>query len=55
MVAVISLVRNGFGTYKEVMEMIKTEGADKLFEMLNILSILQQEEELDNANRSRRP
>jgi len=29
-------------------------GIDKLMEIQNILSILQQEEELDNANRSNR-
>ena len=33
--------------------MIKTEGEAKLFEIQNILSILQQEEELDNAKRVR--
>ena len=31
--------------------MIKTEGEEKLFEIQKILSILQQEEELDNAKR----
>ena len=32
------------------MELIKTEGKEKMFELLNILSILQQEEELDSRN-----
>jgi hypothetical protein len=43
------LVRNGFGTWKEVFELKKELGMEKLLEIQNILSIIQQEEELDNA------
>jgi len=45
----ISLVRNGFGTWKEVFELKEQLGMDKLLEIQNILSIIQQEEELDNG------
>jgi len=44
-------VRNGFGTWKEVFELKKELGMEKLLEIQNILSILQQEEELDNDRR----
>lgn len=50
----ISLVRNGFGTWKEVFELKEQLGMEKLMEIQNILSIIQQEEELDNGNRNRR-
>jgi hypothetical protein len=43
------LVRNGFGTWKEVFELKEKLGMEKLLEIQNILSIIQQEEELDNA------
>jgi len=55
LIPLISLVRGGFGSWTEVIELKKTMGIDKLMEIQNILSILQQEEELDNANRSNRP
>ena len=51
----ITLVNSGFGNWKEVIELKKELGMEKLQEITNILSILQQEEELDNANRDRRP
>jgi len=44
-------VRIGFGTWKEVFELKKELGMEKLLEIQNILSILQQEEELDNDRR----
>ena len=44
-------MRNGFGTWKEVFELKKELGMEKLLEIQNILSILQQEEELDNDRR----
>ena len=47
-------MRSGFGTWKEVYELKDTIGMEKLLELQNILSILQQEEELDNANQSGR-
>jgi hypothetical protein len=50
----ISLVRGGFGSWKEVYELKEKLGVEKLLEIQNILSILQQEEELDNANYRRR-
>jgi len=46
----ISLVRGGFGSWTEVYDLKEKLGIDKLLEIQNILSILQQEEELDNAN-----
>ena len=49
LVPLISLVRNGFGTWKEVFELKEKLGMEKLLEIQNILSIIQQEEELDNA------
>jgi hypothetical protein len=42
-------VRNGFGTWKEVFELKEKLGMEKLLEIQNILSIIQQEEELDNG------
>ena len=42
-------MRNGFGTWKEVFELKEKLGMEKLLEIQNILSIIQQEEELDNA------
>ena len=47
----ISLVRGGFGSWTEIYDLKEKLGMDKLIEIQNILSILQQEEELDNANR----
>lgn len=48
-------MRSGFGTWKEVFELKEKIGMEKLLEIQHILSIFQQEEELDNANRSQRP
>lgn len=48
----INLVRSGFGSWTEVIELKEKLGMEKLLEIQNILAILQQEEELDNANRS---
>ena len=42
-------MRNGFGTWKEVFELKEKLGMEKLLEIQDILSIIQQEEELDNA------
>lgn len=42
-------MRNGFGTWKEVFELKEKLGMEKLLEIQNILSIIQQEEELDNG------
>jgi len=47
----ISLVRGGFGSWTEVYDLKEKLGMEKLLEIQNILSILQQEEELDNAHR----
>jgi len=44
-------VRNGFGSWTEVFELKEKLGMEKLLEIQNILSILQQEEELDNDRR----
>lgn len=49
----INLVRNGFGTWKEVFELKEQLGMDKLIEIQDILSIIQQEEELDNGRHRR--
>jgi len=54
LIPLISLVRNGFGSWTEVIALKKEMGIEKLMEIQNILSILQQEEELDNANRGNR-
>ena len=51
LIPLITLVRNGFGTWKEVFELKEQLGMDKLMEIQNILSIIQQEEELDNGRR----
>ena len=40
-------MRNGFGSWTEVFELKEKLGMSKLIEIQNILSILQQEEELD--------
>ena len=50
----INLVRSGFGTWIEVIELKEKLGMEKLLEIQNILAILQQEEELDNGNRDNR-
>jgi hypothetical protein len=50
---VINLVRSGFGTYKEIMAM-KDDQIQELLELSDILTIIQQEEELDNANSHKR-
>jgi len=47
----IYLVRGGFGSWTEIYDLKEKLGMDKLLEIQNILSILQQEEELDNGNR----
>ena len=44
-------MRNGFGSWTEVFELKEKLGMEKLIEIQNILSILQQEEELDNGRR----
>ena len=44
-------MRNGFGSWTEVFELKEKLGMEKLIEIQNILSILQQEEELDNDRR----
>ena len=44
-------MRNGFGSWTEVYELKEKLGMEKLLEIQNILSILQQEEELDNGRR----
>ena len=51
LIPIISLVRGGFGTYTEIYALKEKLGMEKLLEIQNILSILQQEEELDNGNR----
>ena len=38
---------NGIGTYKDILEIEKSEGLDFLLEINKILAITQQEEELD--------
>jgi len=47
----ITLVRNGFGSWTEVFALKEKLGMEKLMEIQNILSILQQEEELDSRRR----
>jgi hypothetical protein len=42
------LVRSGFGTWKEILEMEKEQGLEALVEIQTILSIINQEEELDS-------
>ena len=49
----INLVRDGFGSYKEIMSM-RDEQIEELTAISEILAILQQEEELDNAHNRRR-
>jgi hypothetical protein len=41
------MVRSGFGNYKEVMDLKEKYGIDYLMELQYILSILNQEDELD--------
>ena len=53
LIPVINLVRSGFGTYKEIMAM-KDDQIQELLELSDILTIIQQEEELDNANSHKR-
>ncbi len=52
-IPVINLVRAGFGTYKEIIAM-RDEQIQELLEISEILTIIQQEEELDNASSNRR-
>ena len=47
------MVRSGFGTYKEIMAM-SDEKIEEMLEISEILDILNQEEQLDNAHNSRR-
>ncbi len=51
LVPIISLVKGGFGSWTEIYELKEKLGMEKLLEIQNILSILQQEEELDNGHR----
>ena len=44
---IINLVRNGIGTYKEILELEKMEGLEFLQEIVSILAIISQEEEMD--------
>jgi len=41
------MVRSGFGNYKEVMDLKEKYGIDYLMELQYILSILNQEDQLD--------
>ena len=52
-IPVINLVREGFGSYKEIMSM-REEQIEELTSISEILAILNQEEELDNAHNRRR-
>ena len=53
LIPVINLVKAGFGTYKDIFALSKTD-LEEMLEVSQILTILNQEEELDNANRSNR-
>jgi len=44
---IINLVRSGFGTWKEILELKEKFGLDYLLELQYILSIFNQEDELD--------
>lgn len=44
---IINLVRGGFGTWKEILELKEKFGLDYLLELQYILSIFNQEDELD--------
>jgi len=44
----INLVRGGFGSWKDILEMEKNQGLEFLTEIQTILSILNQEDQLDS-------
>lgn len=50
---IINLVRSGFGTWSEILTLKEKHGMDYLLDIQYILSILQQEDELDARNNHR--
>ena len=47
LVPIINLVRSGFGNWNEMFEFKEKHGIEKLLEIQNILSIIEQEEDLE--------